>query len=521
MALALLALGAGGSSAASRHVMVAIDDLAPGEPFGAHFTRVAALGITNDGTAVIWGATFAPLEPSDYHSEGIWTWDRTHGLQRLDTGSLGFDLSPPLTSIGGGGRIVIVADTPYQQLLDCHVGESACTAIASMGDSVAGVPEGWTLDAFTSIDLDASDSLVFTASLRKSGDLFPTATGVFTAADEIAPIAISGDAIPGTNGAVLGYTNQHARSSSDATVFISIVPTEPPEIWVPWDSAGLLARWTPAMGLEGLLVGGEPAPGGDPGATFVAPVDFGPPVHFDVNDAGTVEFEAQMIDADAPTPPTPALETSGIWVCPLGSACSLGVREGEGVPGDDHSVIGTALSDHPFQRSLIAPDGTVLFSASFVSTSHPPGPGGSGTFAVAPDLTLRTLSRTGDPDPTGDATFTGTLVYAAGPQHRVVMGGGVELSQGSGQGIYTIEPDGQVVPVLRVFDPIDPATSDPLAAALFFGVSDPGVEYAVLIAQKVLYQDATLIFATLPEAGSIASASVCVLALAVLSRRRS
>jgi hypothetical protein len=499
--------------------MIATGDLAPGAPFDARFTDLRTVGITNDGMAVIWGATEGQVViegvPGIAVGAGLWTWNSTDGVQLMQILGAGFDAER--IAVGADGRVVLAAEELQNddRLLECHVGEVGCTLLAMSGDTAAGMPEGWTLRRFTSIDLDASSTLVFTASID-TGDPLVGASGVFAFGDEAVLVAATGDALADPSAALLDVSNSHVHAAANAITFASGVPSLPDGYGYSWDPFALrpvlLARWTPQAGLEGLLVGGEPAPGSGTGETFVAPsaprYEFeGPGIVFDVGADGTTAFAAWMSPSD----------DQGVWVCGAGSSCSLRIREGDPIPDrGDGSLFKTEVPwEVLFEDISVAPDGTIVFAAAFATPVD--GFSRSGVFAIDPAGALRTLASSGDAVP---ETFHGFALYAVSPQNRVLFGNYF--------GLYTSEPDGQVRAVMHLGDPLDPATPNPRAEAFYLDASDAAVEHVALrvLTELRAYparQEPTLLFETLaaPESGAIASAAVSALVLAILARRRS
>ena len=326
---------------------------------------------------MIWGATEGhPViqgVPGIAIGAGLWTWDVANGLQLLRT--LGFDwkaFDPERIAVGTDGRVVLASAVVagVDQLVACHVGEVACSILATSGDTAAGVPDGWTLHRFTSVDLDVGEEPVFTASLD-TGNALDRASGVFAWADELVLLAITGAALPEPSDATLGAFNGHVRGAADAIVFTSVpvyaFAFPPPE------TPPLLARWNPSTGLEGLMIGGEPAPGADDGMRFAVPFDLGEEssqqsFSFDLGADGTVAFASGLIGTTGPL----VTGSSGIWRCEAASACALLMQEGDPVPeADVGSVFYAWPTGSAFTGVLLGPDGTLGFTATFLLGGEP------------------------------------------------------------------------------------------------------------------------------------------------------
>ena len=101
---------------------------------------------------------------------------------------------------------------------------------------------------------------------------------------------------------------------------------------------------------------------------------------------------------------------------------------------------------------------------------------------------------------------------AIGLQGRMVVAAG---------GIYTSEPDGKLLPVLRPLDQVDPYDPDSKVQSVELDTSDASVDHAALRARTSWPDSRTvLLLATLPEPGAITSGAACAFALAARARIR-
>lgn len=521
LALVLLAISASDAAATTRKIMATTGDLAPGEFIDARFTDLQTVGITSDGTAVIWGAAEAPFVfqgiPGRSISQGLWIWNAATEVLQVQIDLLGLDwrsVDRRRIAVGANGRIVVATEsgTGVDRLLDCHVGEVGCTTLAMTGDTVAGLPVGWTLHRFTSIDLDENDSLVFSASID-TPDPF-AASAVFSFSGEVAVVAMSADTLAEPSTTALGVGNDHVKAAEDTVVFRSGTLLESEGSPIGPLYTVLLARWTPTTGLEGLMVGGEPAPGGEVGATFVAPLalpyDFaGPGISFDVGTAGTTAFSTSMAPSG----------DGGLWACAAESSCTLRIREDDPIPdrADGSSFEAVPVIGRLFDDISVAPDGTIVFVSTFAKPVDASFESGAGIFAIDAAGAVRTLVRSADPVPETGSVFSNSFaVHAIGSQNRVLLG---ETSAG----LFASEPDGQLQSVMRSGESVDSTALSPQAERVDFDASDAGVAHVALRAYTnlaVVPAELTLLYATLPEPGVFASFAACVLALASLARRR-
>ena len=512
VALASLALGAR-SDAAVRERMVGLGDLVPGNP-DARFVSLGTLSITDDGTAVILGRIRTWIDDGRYPYEyGLWKWSPGLGLARIPTPSLGQSVDPDRLAAAGNGRVVFAAtdEAGVDRLFSCLVGNATaddCTTLATAGDTALGMPDGWTLHHFAGVDLDAGGALSFSATIDTPDP--EAATGVFAYGDAATLVAATGDALSGAGTLAIGARNDRVTGGGGTIAFTSSVPPEPASPFD--DSHEMLVRWTAERGLEGLLVGDQPAPGFDEGATFAWPTRglYIPPLGFDVAPDGTVAFAATTQTAGAPDP------GRGIWTCDPGAACELLVRDGDPLPDDAESAFAG------FGDTTLSADGTLAVTATYA----PVGAGSSerriGVFTKRAGDMLRSCLRQGDRDPAGDPISGIYFIVSTGSGGRAVVNAFVEQWGASdNRAAYACDPDGGIRTVMRTGDPLDPP--EPAFVSAFDVIATTADAAAEHVALNVYGPDSlgpVLIYATLPELGALAGASTALVAIGAIAAGR-